>query len=209
MTKINRQLAATGLGCVRGERVLFQGLGFTLRSGEVLQIRGINGSGKSSLLRILCGLLPPEPGEVYWNGEGILAERTHYLAQLAYLGHLHGMKDDLTVSENIVVSMALAACQHGSSEINAVLNKLGLGSAAKTLARQLSAGQKRRLGLARFLLTAAPLWIMDEPFTALDEAGRKLVCALIEEHAHKGGLCVVASHEPLQLTGAKLSGLDL
>jgi len=209
MSETGNQIQAINLGCVRGERVLFQGLGFTLGSGQIMQVRGANGSGKSSLLRILCGLLVAEQGEVRWNGQGILDEREQYLAQIAYLGHLHGVKDELTVSENMTVSAALAGWQCGDGEIKAALHRLGLSSYAASLVGTLSAGQKRRLALARFLPGAVPLWIMDEPFTALDAAGRELLAGLISEHAHKGGLCVLASHEPLQVSGASLSGLDL
>ena len=209
MVETDNQIQAVGLDCIRSERVLFQGLGFTLRAGEVLHVRGINGSGKSSLLRILCGLLAPQQGEVYWNGQDILAECEHYFSQMAYLGHLHGMKDELTVSENLAVGMALAACSCSAGEMKAALGSLGLSAYADSLARRLSAGQKRRLAMARFLLTDAPLWIMDEPFTSLDDVGRELVCALISGHVRRGGLCVVASHEPLPLTDVGLTGLDL
>ena len=209
MTKTDKQLEVIGLGCVRSERSLFQDLSFTLSSGEVLQVRGTNGSGKSSLLRILCGLLPPEQGEVHWNGEDIFAERQEYLCGLAYLGHLHGMKDDLTVYENVNSSMALGVLHCGVDEINEALQKLELTHYAEVLTRKLSAGQKRRVALTRFLLTRASLWIMDEPFTSLDDAGKKLVCSLISEHVSKGGICIVATHEPLQLADLKVKGLDL
>ncbi len=206
---MNRQLQAGGLACVRNDRVLFHDLSFRLGGGEVLQVRGINGSGKSSLLRIVCGLLAPERGAVHWGGEDIATARASYLAELAYLGHLHGMKDDLSVGENIAFSLALGRCRRSAVEIDAALERLRLGAYRNTLVGRLSAGQRRRLALVRFVVSNAALWIMDEPFAALDAAGKQLVCVLISEHASRGGLCIVATHEPLQLTGAKLTDLNL
>ena len=191
-------LAARGLACQRGARVLFSALSFTLGPGWAAVVEGANGSGKTSLLRILCGLRPPEAGQVLWEGRDAARQRRHFHSQLAYVGHQEGVKADLTVQENLAAAVALAG-QHPEGLAEA-LARVGLGDHLDVLGGALSAGQRRRVALARLLVGGPALWVLDEPFTALDTGGRELVTGLLEEHLAGGGLAVVASHHPLGLS---------
>lgn len=191
-------LAARGLACQRGARVLFSALSFNLGPGWAAVVEGANGSGKTSLLRILCGLRPPEAGQVLWDGRDAARQRRHFHSQLAYVGHQEGVKGDLTVQENLTAAVALAGQRpEGLAE---ALARVGLGDHLDVLGGALSAGQRRRVALARLLVGAPALWVLDEPFTALDAGGRELVTGLLEEHLAGGGLAVVASHHPLGLS---------
>ncbi len=201
-------LEAADLACVRRNRTLFEGFGFRLGAGELLQVEGANGSGKTSLLRILCLLALAEEGEVRWNGEPAWEVRPEYLAELAYLGHAHGVKGDLTTLENLRMAAALAGGEAGLDPETA-LARLGLSGHEDTLARELSAGQVRRVALAGLLTRRARLWILDEPFTALDRAGRRLVEELLAEHCHGGGLAVITTHHPMDLGGAPVTHIQL
>jgi len=201
-------LAAEGLSCRRGEHALFDGLGFDLAPGEVLQVVGANGSGKTTLLRALCGLVPLEAGAVYWGGLDIGEADEIYRAMLAYIGHTPGIKHDLTPSENLATARALADGPLGDP-VESALARLGLLGCEHTPLRRLSAGQCRRAALARLLVTPAPLWLLDEPFTALDAAGRALVSQLLGEHRAAGGMAVVATHTELGLDAASARTLRM
>ncbi|WP_123402234.1 cytochrome c biogenesis heme-transporting ATPase CcmA [Inmirania thermothiophila] len=195
-------LEAEGLVFVREDRVLFEDLGFALHAGEALQVEGPNGSGKTTLLRVLCGLALPEEGEVRWRGTDIRRARSEYLAELAYIGHQHGVKGELTPRENLAVACALGGRRDGV-EADEALARMGLSGYEDVPCRTLSAGQRRRVALARLLLTPARLWILDEPFTALDRGGRRDIERLISQHLAQGGLAVFTTHHAVALDGAE------
>ena len=188
-------LEAEALECIRGERLLFRDIGFRLTPGTLLQVEGPNGSGKSSLLRILAGLTLAESGEVRWCGRPIGRDRIGYASVLSYLGHRTGLKGELSPLENLAVAAALAGGA-GLSPGEA-LERTGLSAQAELACRRLSAGQQRRAALARLLVNPAPLWILDEPYTALDVHGIALVNDLVEAHLAAAGLVVLTSHQPV------------
>lgn len=192
------ELEADRLECQRGGRVLFENLSFSLRAGEALLVEGENGSGKTSLLRLLSGLSRPVSGEVRWQGKTIDSQRAEYARDMAWLGHQHGVKPELKAFENLAFAAALRG-EARREGIERTLETVGLGEQAEVAGRALSAGQKQRLALARLLLSRARLWILDEPFTALDTAGGELVRSLIERHLAEGGLAVLTSHQPVSL----------
>lgn len=186
------------LECQRGDRVLFSDLNFQLDAGQLLLVEGENGAGKTSLLRLLCGLSRPAAGEVRWRGGDIARQRALYHSEMAYFGHHGGVKLELTALENL--SAACALRRHATPlEMEEALYSVGLGGYEDIPGRRLSAGQKQRLALARLRLSRAVLWILDEPFTALDVDGVALVGGLLERHAAAGGLAVLTSHQPVEL----------
>jgi heme exporter protein A len=200
-------LDAKGLQCRRGGRLLFDRLDFSLRERELVRVGGANGSGKTSLLRILCGLLAPEAGAVLWKGEPIRDLREEYSKEIVYLGHAPAVKDDLTAEENLRFSLSLAALQASSADILSSLEKFGVPPGASV--KKLSQGQKRRAALARLALSArAPLWLLDEPLTALDKAAAALVEDLIRGHAANGGMVVFTTHQDARLEATRVVDLD-
>src|SRR5664279_1064779 len=196
-TKLAYLLKGTDLSCIRDDRILFEGLAFELVSGQVLLLEGKNGSGKTSLLRILCGFREPDAGQVYWCGDAI--NDSQYYADMAYVGHLDGVKKELTVLENLKVSLALG--RSGQYSIQQALTKVHLANYDDVLVQALSAGQKRRLSLARLLITKNIVWILDEPFTSLDKQGIALTETLMSEHCANGGMIVLTSHHDIELHG--------
>jgi len=192
----NNQLAVEQLLCIRDDRVLFENLNFSLLAGQLLQIEGRNGSGKTSLLRILCGLTLPAEGRVCWNQLDIQEMSAVYWANLAYIGHAPGVKGDLTPLENLVIARSLAN-QATKHDLMDILEHVGLYGFEDVPTRTLSAGQQRRVALARLLANQAQLWILDEPFTALDQSAIKMVENWLEQHAEQGGMAVVTSHHRL------------
>jgi heme exporter protein A len=180
----------------RGEHHLLRGISLSVAAGQLLQLNGPNGVGKTSLLRVIARLLPPESGELYWKGQRATAE---YQQDLLYLGHSNALKLDLTALENLRFSVGL---QHTvtDEQCHAALQTLAIPQCAELPARVLSAGQRRRVALARLLLSAAPLWVLDEPITNLDVAGIALVESLLARHLEQGGMIVAAAHQAL-LTG--------
>ena len=191
-------LEVIGLECVRDDRVLFSGLNFTLEPGQARLVEGANGSGKTTLLRAICGFVRPEQGTIRWWGQDIERVRLDFQAQIAYLGHAHGIKEELTTLENLRVAQAMGAAREGVSPVQA-LTRIGLEGFDQALVRTLSAGQRRRVALARLLLTTSRLWILDEPFTALDKDGIKLVESLLDEHCTSGGMALISSHHAVSL----------
>jgi len=189
------RLQGSDLSCVRDDRVLFEELCFELNSGQVLLLEGENGSGKTSLLRILCGFREPDAGQVLWCGNAI--NDSQYYDDMAYVGHLDGVKKELTVLENLKVSLALG--QSGEYSIAQALAKVQLADFDDALVQTLSAGQKRRLSLVRLLITHNTLWILDEPFTSLDKQGISLIESLMTEHCNKGGMIILTSHHDIAL----------
>ena len=192
---------AVNLECIRGDNLLFSGLNFELREGQLMQIEGANGSGKTSLLRILACLSLASEGEVRWDGIDILKQRAAYFSLLAYLGHTLGVKSDLSPVENLKMSLALASLPYREDAVFQALGQTGLAGKEDMPARFLSAGQKQRVALARLLICPTKLWIMDEPFTALDVSGIGLVRGLLESHLERGGMAVMTSHQAVEIRG--------
>jgi heme exporter protein A len=194
-------LSAHDLACERGERLLFRNLDFELGTGEALLVRGGNGRGKTSLLRILCGLSAPAAGEVRWRGEAIARAREQYGREMAYVGHANGIKDDLTPLENLRLAAALGGRGLGEEAAQAALARVGLARCIDLPARVLSFGQRRRVALAGLATAGALLWILDEPLTGLDVDGVAMVEAMIGDHVRAGGLAIMTTHQPLRLDG--------
>lgn len=193
-------LTARGLACIRGERPLFSGIGLDLAPGEWLHVRGENGAGKTSLLRILCGLSAPADGEIRWNGgpadEGFRRE-------LLYLGHHGAVKEELTPLENLRLSAALDGRELSDREALSALGRFGLRGREELPVRVLSQGQKRRVLLARLVTRKARLWILDEPFTALDVKAVDMLSGLVAEHLAGGGMAILTSHQPLPIENGR------
>jgi len=189
-------LEARAIALWRGEHHLLRGVSFSLRAGELLQLTGENGAGKTSLLRVLCGLLPAESGDILWRGVSIREGRDAYHRNLMYLAHLNALKLDLTADENLESSVGLRR-QTTRAEREAVLAELGVARCIDLPVRVLSAGQRRRVAFARVLLARAPFWILDEPTTNLDVGGIALIERLISRHLASGGSVLTAAHHGL------------
>lgn len=203
-------LEAAGLQCVRGERTLFNGLDITLRGGELLRIAGANGSGKTSLLRILCGLLAPAEGSVRWQGNDIRRLREAFWSELVYVGHANAIKDDLTAAENLAIACALRGQRTSAGRLRAALERLGVAANEREPTRVLSQGQRRRVALARLALSPqAPLWVLDEPFTALDTDAVGTVRELIAEHVARGAAVAYTTHFELEIAASVALRIDL
>jgi heme exporter protein A len=188
-------LSASDLCLIRGDRCLFQEIGFSLGPGELLSVAGANGSGKTSLLRAIAGLLELEAGEIRWQGHTVDDFQQQFRASLVWFAHRVGFKGDLTPLQNLRFEAGLRAFR--SDGITAALARVGVTYGAELPMRALSAGQQRRVGLARLILADAPFWMMDEPFTNLDTDGQGLVRELISEHLANGGICAIASHQAI------------
>ncbi len=182
---------------MRGERLIFSDVSFTLSAGEALVVTGANGSGKTSLLRIVCGLLDAEAGEILWNGSGARALGDDYFSALAYVGHQNGLKDDLSAVENLRIWAGVAGIPLDHDAALAALQRLGLAGREDFPIRWLSQGQKRRAALARLPVAKRPLWVMDEPFAGLDQIATASVESLLAEHLVSGGMAVLTTHQPL------------
>ncbi len=200
-------LEASELSCIRDDRALFADLSFRLRAGQALLVEGRNGSGKTSLLRILCGIRMPDEGSVTWHGEDIFRLGGDYHACTAYVGHKDGIKQDLTARENLAVARGLGT--PSATTLEQALDAVDLCGFDDVPARKLSAGQQRRLALARLLVTRSQLWILDEPFTSLDRHGIAIVEALVGKHLASGGMLAVTSHHAVNLDGADIQRINL
>jgi heme exporter protein A len=185
-------LEARGLTCSRGPVTLFRDVSFRVDAGEWVAVRGPNGSGKTTLLRCVAGLTRLDAGEVRREGH------------VAYAGHLAGIKDDLSAEENLRGALALSGAPVSAEQARAALDEVGLLKRRALPARRLSAGQRRRINLARLMLEPAPVWILDEPLTALDDDGQALFARTLGRHLERGGLALVATHHDLALAPARL-----
>ena len=190
-------LEARDLRCDRGPVTLFKEISFSIASGEWLALRGSNGSGKTTLLRCVAGLTRPDAGEVLWAGRRVSTDPARFHKALCYAGHLPGIKDDLTAEENLAGLLALRGIEADGEARRAALARVGLEKRRHLPARRLSAGQRRRIGLARLALDRAPLWALDEPLTALDDEGQRLFERLLADHISGGGMALIATHHPL------------
>ncbi len=193
---IDAELESIGLSCSRGERTLFSDLTFTLSPGEIQQISGTNGSGKTSLLRTLCGLSLPESGQILWSKNNIRSQFHEYFKNLFYLGHANGIKSDLTPLENLQIYSKLTLSE-SYMDPKTALERVRLHKFQNDPCNTLSAGQLRRVSIARVLLANVPLWILDEPIAAIDSSGIELVEELFDEHISKNGMILFTSHRPL------------
>jgi heme exporter protein A len=204
-SKISGMLETTALACERGGLRLFSGLAFALQAGSLLRVRGANGSGKTTLLRTLAGLTRPAVGEVRWRGNAIGDD---YRREMLFLGHAAALKDELTVLENLQFSARLADIENPDCE--RALQQLGVARLCGLPARYLSQGQRKRAALARLALSAGvPLWLLDEPFAALDEEAIARVSALCGAHLAAGGLLVLTSHQDVSISSTATQELDL
>ena len=202
-------LETTRLDCVRGERHLFRALSFRLMPGELLSLQGRNGSGKTSLLRMLCGLLPSAGGEIRWRNEPIGKLGEDYRRELCFLGHQNAIKEELTPLENLMASARLADEALDEGAALDALETLGLAGREDLACRYLSQGQKRRVALARLVNERRALWLLDEPFVALDTAAVDLVAGLIGAHLQRGGLAVLTTHQAVDIPAGSVRQLVL
>lgn len=196
------------LACSRRDNILFEDICFEVSDGELLQIDGINGSGKSTMLRIIAGLTEPNEGNVFWNSQSIVACRYEYQQHMTYLGHSNGVKDALTVEENLVVMQALSG-RPDQPDFDAVLSTVGLPGMNDVMLGKMSAGQKRRMGLSRLLINQSPIWLLDEPFTSLDTGGKNIIEGLIVTHCQNGGIVIFATHQEMEIEGQNVRHIHL
>lgn len=202
-------LTARNLECIRGEQKLFSNISFSVNPSELMFIGGPNGSGKTSLLRLLCGLSSPDDGEILWNGADIRELGGDYRGAMTYLGHLGSIKDDLTATENLRISCALTGCEISEEQAVDALERIGLAGRETLPAKVLSQGQRRRVALARLLVTPTKLWILDEPLTALDVAAVELIKGVLEHNLSNGGMIVMTTHQEIVMTATTVRHLTL
>ena len=207
LTDTDAGLATHSLGCIRDDRTLFSDLAFRLTPGQALLLEGRNGSGKTSLLRILCGIRLPDAGSVTWDGTDIHQLGPDYHEHIAYVGHRDGVKLDLTPRENLAVARAMG--KPSGITLDEALERVDLYGFEDVLTRNLSAGQQRRLALARLLVTDTVLWILDEPFTSLDVHGIQVIEELLEQHTRAGGMLAVTSHHTVKLNDTPVTRINL
>jgi heme exporter protein A len=194
----------------RGERLLFSDVSVTVKPGTLLAVLGANGSGKTSFLRMLCGLLLPDGGAILWQGKDIRQLKELYTAQFTYIGHLNGIKDELTPVENLKVSACLAGDESSGAIVQKALEAVGLEQSVHRLpTRVLSQGQKRRVALARLWLSTRPLWLLDEPFASLDAVAISYLTQRLQSHLSNGGMVVVATHQEIALPTDSVQHLRL
>lgn len=203
-TTVDNSLTASGLGLSRGGRAVFSGIDFSIGPGEMLQVTGANGSGKTSLLRVLSGLLPPATGELRWRAHPVRAGESEYLQSMAYVGHADGIDPDLSAQDNLRFAMRLAGCAPNPALIRGALASFGMERAASVPVRTLSQGQRRRVALAKLALAPRILWLLDEPLTSLDDRSSECLQAQIDAHLRTGGMAVVATHRPMAARGRLL-----
>ncbi len=197
------------LECRRGDACLFSGMNFELQDGQLLHVKGSNGSGKTSLLRIICGLFLPAAGTVSWQGLDIRENRDEFNRALCYIGHLNGLKDDLTAVENLSIHARLTGTPATRDQIESALERVGLMHRAYLATKVLSQGQKRRVALARLLLGGARLWVLDEPFTALDVKAVSQLQGVMRDHLAKGGSVLLTTHQDVEISSSSHRDINL
>ncbi|MDH5546348.1 MAG: cytochrome c biogenesis heme-transporting ATPase CcmA [Gammaproteobacteria bacterium] len=202
-------LETAQLQCIRGDRMLFRDLSFSVNEREMLYVRGENGSGKTSLLRILCGLMVPAEGEIRWNGENVKKLGEEYNKDLLYLGHKLGTKADMTAVENLRVSSSLAGHPISEDEAWDALAEIGLKGREDLPVKVLSQGQQRRVALSRLLVSKAKLWILDEPFTALDVKAVAQLQDILAAHLDKNGMIIITTHQDFQVSSGTQRELSM
>jgi heme exporter protein A len=202
------ELSGEALHLWRGEHHVLRGVSFAVAGGQCLQVTGANGAGKTTLLRAICDLLPLESGRVLWRGVDQAADSDAFHAELSYLGHENGLKGELTAAENLRFATRMRR-RVLPDEIRAALERTAVADSADVITRRLSAGQRRRVALARLLLTRTSLWVLDEPTSNLDQRGQALLSELIGGHLEAGGVAVVATHQSLSLSKSQLCPLAL
>ena len=203
-------LRAHGLACERGGRELFRAVDIDVSAGQALWVQGRNGSGKTSLLRLLCGLALPSAGRVEWLGRDVRGLREDFYRDLLYIGHAGGIKDELTAAENLLLVARIAGRAVEEQQARQALAQVGLAAVARLPAARLSQGQRKRVALARLhLAPIPPLLVLDEPFNALDQAAADALHAALNQHLAQGGVVVYTTHQPLALQAARLHLLEL
>ena len=202
-------LEVRNLACSRGDHRLFSQLSFSLSAGQIMQVQGANGSGKTSLMRALCGFLMPDEGDIIWRGENIRELDEEYYAEMMYLGHLNAIKDELSGLENLRISAGLSGVELNEKEAIDALRRMGLKGREMLPTKVLSQGQRRRVALARMLVNDAKLWILDEPLEALDVGAVALIQQLIAEHLARQGMVMFTTHQPLLVDGIDVLSLNL
>lgn len=202
-------LLVKNLTCLRNDKLLFRGINFTLNAGEILHIHGQNGVGKSSLLRILCGLLQSAEGEIFWQGQLVNLDPIQFKSNMGYLGHKLGLKERLTVAENIKLFVNAKNSDERDRIIDDVLTHMGVRQIKNNLCDMLSAGQKQRVALARLLAKKCKLWLLDEPFNSIDVGGIEILENVIREHIQEGGMVVLTSHQPVEIKEISIQKLHL
>jgi len=205
----NQHLQVKQLACIRGDRHLFSELDIQLNSGQLLYLQGRNGSGKTTLLRTLCGLFHPDAGEVLWCGEKVSDLGELFYKDVLFVGHAPGIKLELTPVENLRIYSRLHGLDVGDEALWNALQELGLKGFEDLPARMLSAGQKRRIALARLCIDKAPLWVLDEPFTALDVGAVDLLQKIIADHVSSGGMVILTTHQEVKLPDHQVQRLRL
>jgi len=202
-------LEVNNLGCVRGDRRLFSGVSLTMTAGTLVQLTGANGTGKTSLLRMICGLLAPAEGQISWRGTRIQSLGEEYFSSLMYIGHRHGLKEELSSLENLQISSGLSGRPLALEEGRRLLVRMGLAGRENLPTRFLSEGQKKRSALAQLLASETVLWLLDEIFNSLDKSAISLVKELIQEHLQKGGMAIIATHQELDIPASSFQRLEL
>ena len=196
------------LECIRQNNMLFRGLNFSIKDGDLLQINGANGSGKSSLLQICSGLIEPTAGEILWENKNINKYRYEFQSNILYLGHSNAIKAALTVEENMRIIHSLTG-EKANIDYSEILNTMGMTGMNEILVSRLSAGQKRRVGLTRLYMTKSKLWFLDEPFNALDKKGKKIIENIVINHCNDGGIVLFTTHQKMEINNYPLQNIHL